>query len=789
MFRLYEKEQENLKKKKKIRLLLVSNFIFAVGLLIVISFRENIITNTINNIINISRFRDLLIICSCLSFIAYLGCVIYYMSTKKQIYFILSLLYLNLSVSMMLNEFYHKDSVDIFNTIFRMIILIMVVKDKSLIKSKPLSIFAALGFTLINFILDYILLTHLPIHKYIYIVPVILFIISICYFICTILLAIKTLKEVDIIYSYVIGSIYLLIVRGFCRIFQIFDTGKLNSEYSSHIFILLTIISFTYIIIGAFIQLIANSNESDFLEQELTVFFHIAEFNCNDNIILFDNYGNVCYANKILRELLCKSNDIINQYKELIEIIKENKYRFEDLYEELKHEDYIKKSKVIEELGIVVDLQIQKIITRTNKKYYMIKFNDITQDYNKNKSIRESENVLTDILNSITDSIVAIDDQGIIMHMNKAAIDAIGQLDFKGKNINYYDLINDSHNRNLVLNAVNEKVIYTITGANGEIKLESFISKTNNFNLRKVGKMIISRDLGRKENYDNLLLEYDNFKEYEKRKSNFFINLSHEFKTPINVIFSAMQLLEVADSNNEKELVNTYNKYKKSIKLNCLRMSRIVTNMIDILRFETEDMEMQFSNVNIVELIEEVVSYIAKYSINKNINIIFDTEFEEMIISCDTNKIVRVITNLLANAIKFSKENSDVYVNIKREEALVEYGENLSEKKDSLIIEIKDTGIGISSDMCEAIFKPFSQIDTSLNRRNEGCGMGLSISKKLVKLHGGNILIESKVGQGSKFSIVMPISNLTVFNDESVEQYSIDFKEIDTEISDIYELY
>ena len=91
--------------------------------------------------------------------------------------------------------------------------------------------------------------------------------------------------------------------------------------------------------------------------------------------------------------------------------------------------------------------------------------------------------------------------------------------------------------------------------------------------------------------------------------------------------------------------------------------------------------------------------------------------------------------------------------------------------------------------MCEAIFKPFSQIDTSLNRRNEGCGMGLSISKKLVELHGGNILIESDIGQGSKFSIVMPISNLTVFNDESVEQYSIDFKEIDTEISDIYELY
>ena len=221
MFRLYEKEEENLKKKKKIRLLLVSNFIFAVGLLIVISFRENIITNTINNIINISRFRDLLIICSCLSFIAYLGCVIYYMSTKKQIYFILSLLYLNLFVSMILNQLYHKDSVDIFNTIFRMIILIMVVKNKNLIKNKALLIVNVSGITLINFILDYILLNYLPIYKYIYIVPLILFIISICYFICTILLAIKTLKEVDIIYSYVIVSIYLLIVRVFYIIFQI----------------------------------------------------------------------------------------------------------------------------------------------------------------------------------------------------------------------------------------------------------------------------------------------------------------------------------------------------------------------------------------------------------------------------------------------------------------------------------------------------------------------------------------------------------------------------------------
>lgn len=789
MFRLYENEEENLKKKKKIKVLLSCNFLFAIALLIAISSRGELITNIINKISDITRFIDLLIICNCFSFIAYFGCVIYYMSTKKQIYFILSLLYLNLFVSMILTELYHKDSVDIFNTIFRMIILIMVVKNKSLIQNKTLSIIGVLSFTLINFTLDYILLNYLPIYKYIYIVPLMLFIISICYFICTILLAIKTLKEVDIIYSYVIGSIYLLIVRGFCRIFEIYNTGKLNSEYSNHIFLLLTIISFTYIIIGAFMQVVVNSNESDHLEQELTVFFHIAEFNCNDNIILFDEFENICYANKILRELLCKSNDITNQYKELTEIIKENKYRFEVLYEELKYEDYIKKSKVIDDLGIVIDLHIQKVVTRTNKKYYMIKFNDITQDYNKNKSIRESEKVLTDVLNSITDIIVAIDDVGNIIHMNKAAVDTIGQLDFKGKNINYYDLINDSYNRDIILNAVNEKVTYSITGTNGEIKLESFVSKVNNLNLRKVGKMIISRDLGQKESYDNLLLEYDNFKEYEKRKSNFLINLSHEFKTPINVIFSAMQLLEVADLNNEKELVNTYNKYKKSIKLNCLRMSRIVTNMIDTLRFESEDMEMQFSNVNIVELIEEVVLYIAKYSVNKNINIIFDTEFEDMIIRCDTNKIVRVITNLLSNAIKFSKENSDVYVNIKREEALVECGENLSEKKETLIIEIRDTGIGISSDMREAIFKPFSQIDTSLNRKNEGCGMGLSISKRLIELHGGNISIESDVGQGSKFNIIMPISNLTVFNGESVEQYSIDFKEIDTEISDIYELH
>lgn len=106
-----------------------------------------------------------------------------------------------------------------------------------------------------------------------------------------------------------------------------------------------------------------------------------------------------------------------------------------------------------------------------------------------------------------------------------------------------------------------------------------------------------------------------------------------------------------------------------------------------------------------------------------------------------------------------------------------------------VVIECIDNGIGISKEMCENIFEPFLQIDNSLRRENEGSGMGLSIAKDLIELHNGSISVDSKLGQGSIFRIMLPDAYSTNSINKESDIYIIDSKEIDTELSDIYNLY
>ena len=435
----------------------------------------------------------------------------------------------------------------------------------------------------------------------------------------------------------------------------------------------------------------------------------------------------------------------------------------------------IKKVLEVENIDRVFEVYGQKIYTPNNKIYYAFKFNDITEEYRKNQETKNNEKILSDIIDDIQEMIIALDKDGNIIFLNLTAKKYIGDIDFKQKKINYASLVSNPDQRENFEAKINEKIRYSISIDEGKtIEIESITLKIKDKEISKVDKIILARNPGESNKYNNLLLEYDKFKEHERIKNNFIINLSHEFITPINVIFSVIQLLENVDISDKDQLVSIYSKYKKPVKVNCLRIYRTINNIIDTLRLDYENIEMNFKNINIVELVEEIVTYIAKYS--NNINIIFDTEFEEKIVSCDLSKIVKVITNILANAIKFSPNNSEIHINIKCEDSMI-------------IIECIDNGIGISEEMIENIFEPFLQVDNSLRRASEGSGMGLSIAKKLIELHNGSISVESKLGIGSIFRIILPDNCLESSHDNISKIYEVNSKEIDAELSDIYNLY
>jgi PAS domain S-box-containing protein len=264
--------------------------------------------------------------------------------------------------------------------------------------------------------------------------------------------------------------------------------------------------------------------------------------------------------------------------------------------------------------------------------------------------------------------------------------------------------------------------------------------------------------------------------ENEKLKTEFFSNISHEFRTPLNVILGAVQLLNknMAANNIDKQLSN---KYIRIMKQNCYRLLRLVNNLIDITKIDSGYLELDFKNYNIINIIEDITLSVAEYAQNKGMAIIFDTEVEEKIVACDADKIERIMLNLLSNSIKYNKDNGEIFVNI-------------YDKIEYLIVSIKDTGIGISEDKIGVIFERFRQVDTSLHRINEGSGVGLSLVKSLVEKHGGEIWVESKYGEGTEFFIKLPVKVLpeknsefdyTDFEDSLVERVSIEF-------SDIYKL-
>lgn len=261
--------------------------------------------------------------------------------------------------------------------------------------------------------------------------------------------------------------------------------------------------------------------------------------------------------------------------------------------------------------------------------------------------------------------------------------------------------------------------------------------------------------------------------EYEKIRTEFFANISHEFRTPLNVISSTVQLLKSLNKN--KNLGDPKIEYYFDIiSQNSFRLTRLINNLIDTIKIENGNSRLQLSNKDIVFVVEQLSQIAAKYAAIKNISLIFDTNIEERTMGFDEEKIDRAILNIISNAVKFTKEGGSIFV-------------NLCDLGDVIQISIKDTGIGIPKDKLEFIFKRFAQVDKSITRENEGSGVGLTLAKALIEMHGGSIQVNSEVGRGSEFIINLPVKNATgtEFNCKRIQEEMYE-KKVMIEFSDIY---
>lgn len=265
---------------------------------------------------------------------------------------------------------------------------------------------------------------------------------------------------------------------------------------------------------------------------------------------------------------------------------------------------------------------------------------------------------------------------------------------------------------------------------------------------------------------------YQMAKEREQLKTDFIANMSHELRTPLNIITSASMLLEMKSQKEEtvssEYILDKLNRINQSSN----RLRRLINNLIDISKFDSGFIECKCKNENIVYVVEDIVHEVVDYAKEKNIELIFDTEEEEIISFIDKEKIERVILNLLSNAIKFTNENGKIEVYMKSDNNFI-------------YISIKDNGIGISKEKIDHIFQRFYQVDNLLSRGSEGSGIGLCIVDEIIRMHGGKINIESEINKGTTFEIVLNVSKSN-FIDKEEEKTDRNIKDIvKVEMSDI----
>lgn len=606
--------------------------------------------------------------------------------------------------------------------------------------------------------------------------------IIIYYIISIIKLAIKIIKESDFIWAIIIASINMFILKKLYLILDIYAVNINLYEWCK----LFTLSGFVILIIGLFIEIINKVKENEILQEELEVFYNLTEKNPINNIYIYDEDDNIVYANALMRNRESfKSQDIDEQYESIKIMHKKNlKEEISDkVNEKLNEEGYFKDILFLKG-NEIIKLDIRRIEFKKGKLRNVISFRYITEEFKRNRDMKINENKFIAMTESIKDIICMLDIDGNITYVNTMAekVGGYSKEELIGKK---YTIVLDSSDKDACdfINGNYQESAFIehniICKDKSVIRMESVVSRIFTENDELVGHAVVSRDISYRNEFESLKVKYNEMKAYDKVRSEFFANLSHEVRTPINIIYSCFQLLNNQKQNGDEALAICYSKYEKTIKQNCFRMLRLVNNLIDITKIDSGFMKMKFGNYNIVNLVEDITLSVVPYVETKKISIMFDTEVEELEINCDPDEIERVMLNLISNAIKFNEVGGSILVNLSVNETWVE-------------ISVKDTGIGVSREMRSYIFERFAQNDKSLNRANEGSGIGLALVKSLVELHNGKVYLLDNEDKGSEFVVRLP--NIVRDNiDEKVKNISGNnskptAEKISIELSDIYDL-
>src|SRR3954463_5367874 len=253
--------------------------------------------------------------------------------------------------------------------------------------------------------------------------------------------------------------------------------------------------------------------------------------------------------------------------------------------------------------------------------------------------------------------------------------------------------------------------------------------------------------------------------EASRMKSEFLANMSHELRTPLNAIIGFSEVLGDGLIGN---LSDQQKKFIGDIFSSGKHLLSLINDILDLSKVEAGKMMLDLEGVQISSLFANSLSIIKEKAQARHISLTLDAPKELGTIRADARKVKQIVYNLLSNAVKFSTDGGEVILRatrVPRDQVgqlpgpWIGRGFPLAENDfdEFLEISVTDSGIGISPEGLESLFKPFSQIDSGLSRKYQGTGLGLAMIKLLAELHGGTLAVESEVGAGSRFTVWLPL--------------------------------
>ncbi|MEA4847995.1 MAG: ATP-binding protein [Clostridiaceae bacterium] len=336
------------------------------------------------------------------------------------------------------------------------------------------------------------------------------------------------------------------------------------------------------------------------------------------------------------------------------------------------------------------------------------------------------KNKIETILTNMTDGIIAVSPEGIVIHANPAAykIFNIDKEDLYNRNFDdaaeklelgmtFNDILNDSDKNYNILN-INDLIIKI-----------SVVQIMNDHNEAE-GAMLVLQDVTEQEKLD-------------KMRKEFVANVSHELRTPLTTIRSYTETLLDGALDNKEYTVN----FLTVINSESERMTRLVKDLLQLSKLDYDKMEWNMKSLNILNIVRDCVVKMEMAAKQKSQSLTFEALGELCEINGDKDRIEQVIINIIGNAIKYTPEKGIIKVTAKRSENNVE-------------VRIADSGMGIPKEDLPRLFERFYRVDKARSRAMGGTGLGLSIAKNIVEAHKGSIRIESEYGKGSEVIISFP---------------------------------